>query len=488
MKTKAFAIILFFCASSVAYSQHTGNDYANFRRQALKEHAQFRKQVYDGYADFLKQVWHEFKAFKGQTRLTAPKPLVAPRAEPLPVEPQPGRLPQPKVPDRKPEPQVRPTSPTLPVPSQDPRIDNQPKFDFAFYNVTMQCHKMATQPVPSLQPEDIAKAWRNYSQATDAACVANSLIQLAQAYGFNDWLTVELVRNYVDALCRQRSATDRIVLQHYLLMQMGYNVRMARTDRQLVLLIPTQQTMYEQPYLTIDNQRYYVFGDRVSPVDERTRSYYSYDLPSHVKTGRIVSLLYSAHNNSSLFGQQLLRTITDGRLTITVHVSKNLMEALRHYPPMDIPFYAQSVVSPALHNEVWQQLRAQLQGMSQRDAVAALLHFGQYAFAYATDGEQHGYEKAYFLEENFYYPKNDCEDRAIFLASAIRQLLNLDVQLVQYPGHECTAVHFTDSSVVGDGYIYDGRTYLICDPCYIGAGIGRCMPDYKQVQPKVQLW
>lgn len=65
MKTKAFAIILFFCASSVAYSQHTGNDYANFRRQALKEHARFRKQVYDGYADFLKQVWHEFKAFKG---------------------------------------------------------------------------------------------------------------------------------------------------------------------------------------------------------------------------------------------------------------------------------------------------------------------------------------------------------------------------------------------------------------------------------------
>lgn len=269
---------------------------------------------------------------------------------------------------------------------------------------------------------------------------------------------------------------------------MGYNVRMARTDKQLVLLIPTQQTMYEQPYLTIDNQRYYVFGDRVNPVDESTRSYYSYDLPSHVKTGRIVSLLYPAHNNSSLFGQQLLRTITDGRLTITVHVSKNLMEALRHYPPMYIPLYAQSVVSPALHNEVWQQLRAQLQGMSQRDVVAALLHFGQYAFAYATDGEQHGYEKAYFLEENFYYPKNDCEDRAIFLASAIRQLLNLDVQLVQYPGHECTAVHFTDPSVVGDGYIYDGRNYLICDPCYIGAGIGRCMPDYKQVQPKVQLW
>lgn len=74
MKTKAFAIILFFCASSVAYSQHTGNDYANFRRQALKEHAQFRKQVYDGYADFLKQVWHELvQGIQGSNQAHCPK-------------------------------------------------------------------------------------------------------------------------------------------------------------------------------------------------------------------------------------------------------------------------------------------------------------------------------------------------------------------------------------------------------------------------------
>ena len=488
MKTKVLTLTLLLCTVSVAYSQHTGSDYVAFRRQALQGHAQFRKQAYEGYADFLKQVWHEFEAFKGQARLTTPKPPVVPQAAPLTVEPQPIQLPQPEIPDKKPEPQARPTPPVAPVTSLDPRIDNQPKFEFAFYNVTMQCHKMAIRPVPSLQPEDIARAWRFYGEAADAACAANSLTQLAQVYGFNDWLTIELARSYVDALCPQRSATDRIVLQHYLLTQMGYEVRMARTDRQLVLLVPTKQTMYEQPYLTIGNQRYYVFADRVSPVSESTRRYYSYDLPSGAQTGRIVSLLYPAHNGSSVFGQQVPHTLTDGRLTITVHVSKNMMEALRHYPPMDIPYYAQSVVSPILHNDVWRQLRAQLQGMSQRDAVAALLHFGQYAFAYATDGEQHGYEKAYFLEENFYYPKNDCEDRAIFLASAIRNVLGLDVQLVQFPGHECTAVHFTDPSVVGDGYTYEGRSYLICDPCYIGAGIGRCMPDYRQMQPKVQLW
>ena len=93
-----------------------------------------------------------------------------------------------------------------------------------------------------------------------------------------------------------------------------------------------------------------------------------------------------------------------------------------------------------------------------------------------------------FIEENFYYPKNDCEDRAIFYAFLIRNLLGLDVHLVHFPGHECTAVCFGTENVIGSGYRYEGKTYIICDPTYIGANIGQCMPQYEDVEPKVELW
>lgn len=102
---------------------------------------------------------------------------------------------------------------------------------------------------------------------------------------------------------------------------------------------------------------------------------------------------------------------------------------------------------------------------------------------------QFGYEKSFYVEENFYYSANDCEDRAVLLAFLVRNLLHLDVHLLYYPGHEATAIRFSDQSIKGDGYVYqDGSKYIICDPTYIGAGVGQCMPEYENVKPKVELW
>jgi hypothetical protein len=164
------------------------------------------------------------------------------------------------------------------------------------------------------------------------------------------------------------------------------------------------------------------------------------------------------------------------------------MEMLRHYPQTDIPVYAVSDVMPVLRDDVLSQIEPTIKDMSLKAAANKLLHFVQYSFKYATDDEQHGYEKPYFFEENFYYDKNDCEDRAVFFAYLVRRLLNLDVHLIHYPEHECTAVCFPDDSVSGDGYMYEGKRFVICDPTFIGALIGNCMPRYKSTTPKVELW
>lgn len=155
---------------------------------------------------------------------------------------------------------------------------------------------------------------------------------------------------------------------------------------------------------------------------------------------------------------------------------------------MDIPFYAMSTIDSNFHQSLLAQVNEQIRGCSEKEAVARILHFVQYAFDYATDREQHGYEKPYFIEENFYYPKNDCEDRAILFAFLVHNLLGLDVHLVQYPGHECTAVNFSTTQMNGDGYMYKGKAFYICDPTFIGASIGQCMPGYRNVKPTVELW
>ena len=89
------------------------------------------------------------------------------------------------------------------------------------------------------------------------------------------------------------------------------------------------------------------------------------------------------------------------------------------------------------------------------------------------------------MDENFYYPACDCEDRAILFSNLVKDLLSgLDAVLLDYPNHIASAVRFNED-ISGDYILLDGKKYLICDPTYIGAPIGMCMDRFKSVPPEI---
>lgn len=476
---------LFLFATSVSYAQDINSDYKAYREGLLNGYQDFRKGILDDYANFLDGVWKEFQVFRGVKRDETPKPVVVPKVEEDPVSPEPIVVPEPTVKPKE-EPVIpQPEEPIKPITPIKPTI--APTFNFSFYGVGVNAVKLTIHKVSSIESTSISSAWRKYQKGESKDAI-NSLKLISTSFGLNDWFTFELVRNYADALLKTESSSDRIVLQHFLLTHMGYDVRIARTNRQLLLLVPFKQKMYERSYLNIDGEKYYVFQDNIAPVLESSMGIYTCELPNDAYKGKFVDLAFSKQSLKLNKGADKTCTLSDGKLHITGTVNSGMMEMLRHYPHMDVPYYAESQVMPPFHRSIIDQLRPQITGMSQRQAANALLHFVQYAFDYATDGAQHGYEKPYFIEENFYYPKNDCEDRSIFYAFLVHNLLGLDVHLVQYPGHECTAVSFTDSSVYGDAYTYRGKTFVICDPTFIGSSIGQCMPSYVNVKPIVEQW
>jgi hypothetical protein len=114
------------------------------------------------------------------------------------------------------------------------------------------------------------------------------------------------------------------------------------------------------------------------------------------------------------------------------------------------------------------------------------LNFVQTAFDYQTDGQQFGYERSLFADETFFYPYSDCEDRSILFAVLVRELLGLEVVLLSYPKHIATAVRF-NSEVTGDALIIDNRRFTVCDPTYLGAGIGMAMDEFRETKAKVIL-
>lgn len=468
---------------TISQAQTTNEAFEQERQRMLNDFGSFRKKVLDDYASYLDGVWQRFDAFRGVERDPKPKPTVVPKAEG--DAPEPVAIPVPDAPEEPVMPEEpKPVVPPKPEPLK-PMAPTAENITFAFYGMAWKAPKVDVETIRFGDNKSYGNAWRGY-ESKGTRNVAAYLRNIAQAQGLNDWFAFQMVRQYADAAGRYAGSHARMALQHFLMVNMGYDVRLAHTKSQTILLVPFCQMVYGRIFLKIREQKFYVFYDDING-ERQPEAVYTCELPEDAYCGNVMNLEY---NNSARIssGEQKHRMLTDGKITLEANVDKALMEMLRHYPQMDVPVYAKSAVLPKLREDLLRQLRPQIEGLSETEAANKLIHFVQYAFDYATDGNQHGYEKAYFLEENFYYPKNDCEDRAIFYAYLIRNLLGLDVHLVHFPGHECTAVNFRTDAVRGDYYTYEGKKFFICDPTYIGAKIGECMSDYRNTKPKIELW
>ena len=460
-------------------AQNTNSDYQAFRKRVLDNYGSFRKTVLENYAKYLQGVWDEYEQFKGIKRDHEPKPSIAPKADVKPQDVTPVQS-EPEV-----KPTIQPTSTDSPISVEPIAPSALPNMSFSFYGMKLSAVLCHAQTIDDIEHQAIAKVWNAYRQDRVMKDVIRSLQSLTMAYGLNDWFTFELVRNYTESTCK--NLASKIVLQHFLLANMGYDIRLSSCGNQLLLLVPFNQQVYERSYLFIDGKKYYVFYDD-STSKVQNAGIYTCRLPNETDKGRNIDLTIRGGNIGIKTGVAHRFSMSDGKISLQGSVDEGTMEAIRRYPQMDIPFYAMSTIDSNFHRSLLTQVKEQIQGCSEKESVYRILHFVQYAFDYATDGEQHGYEKPYFIEENFYYPKNDCEDRAILFAFLVRNVLGLDVHLVQYPGHECTAVNFTTSQMNGDGYMYKGKAFYICDPTFIGASIGQCMPDYRNVKPIVEQW
>ena len=187
------------------------------------------------------------------------------------------------------------------------------------------------------------------------------------------------------------------------------------------------------------------------------------------------------------------RTLTSKKgVTSSVSVNKNLIDFFKTYPQACFnndqttrwAAYANTPVEKSVKDMLYPSLRNTISGMKEKDAVGILLNWVQTAFVYEYDDKVWGGDRAFFAQETLFYPYCDCEDRAILFSRLVRDLIGLDVVLLYYPGHLATAVAFSED-VNGDYLSYKNRKYIVCDPTYINAGVGRTMPGMNNQQAQV---
>ena len=523
------------------WRQQAEGEYKAFVTKNERDFQEYREKINADFAEFMKRSWEKvpvsqaIPAPKSPDPVTPPeaKPGQKPTADPLPFAkvtplPTPRPQPQPAAPIRRPDPQPKPVThiptpvtppaaapipkqatpqpPVTPIPKQstpqaatpDPIPVTPPKpqtvipapkpvmppektaFSFLFYGTecTVTLDDTMRFSLADTSEQSVAEAWKILSSDRYNALIIDSL-DLREKLNLSDWGYMNLLKAMSEKFIGKKAGNEAVLLQMFVLTQSGYKVRISRAGDQLALLVPFQDDICEYSYLNINGMKYYAMNK-----DLKGQMFYifNHEFPKEQyfswQTGQprlAVKLTSPKQFVSKLYPE----------IAVSVQVNQNLIDYYNDYPlSSQWNLYALAGLSETVKQALYPVLQRAIAGKSKTQAAEMLLNFIQTGFAYQTDDRQFGYERSFFADENFFYPYNDCEDRAILYAVLIKELLDLNVVLVHSPGHLATAVHFPEN-VTGDHLVVDGRKFIICDPTYIGANIGMVMDTYKQANLEV---
>lgn len=480
-------VALCFCGYGRAQRVNDAEDFEAFRKSIRKDFNDFRKKCNEEYAAFLKNPWAEFRE---ETPVPRPKeddqpPVVCPedddKSAPAPVP-----LPYSDVvPAPTPQPQPDPVRPIKD--RTDPAM--QSEVDFILFGTPMKVHydKTVELSLNGVGENDMADAWTRLSGESTTALLADCL-RLRRENGLCDWAYLKLLEIAAATICG-KGTNEATMLMAFAYCQSGYKMRLARDNaNRLYMLYASQHDIYDVPYYVVGGDKYYPFNGKPSTLFISNAAY---------PREQSLSLLLTAAPQfaMSVSETRVRQSARYPDVKVTYSSNKNLMDFYTTYPTSAIggnmvsrwAIYANTPMNKQIKQQIYPDLRKAIEGCDQLTAVNKLLNFVQTGFTYEYDDKVWGGDRAFFAEESLYYPYCDCEDRSILFTRLVRDLLGLRCILIYYPGHLASAVELTSGAVNGDYILLDNRKFIIADATYIGAPVGKTMPEMDNRTAKVIL-
>jgi len=489
-------IILALFITGSAFSQ----TFEEFKKQREQEFQQFKAEEtrkmkelqkdFDAFVEerdkefveYLEKEWEAFNVSIEMEAPEAPKPDVIPKYKPqerqqLDYKAVPVILSDISVPREKPK--------NLAIPViQKSEIEHFEKSDLIFNYYGVKIYLDYDQELKINAPADINESnisayWKEASK-TNYNYLVNQLLDYKNTIGLNDWGYYLLVKKTV-AEITLNDKNSSILLNWFLLNRSGYAIKIAYSNNETTLIIPTTQTIYGKKYLTIYGVNYYILEPlKTNVIHTYARDYHDATRFFDFRITRSMNLGNNVKDRTLRFNHNDIDYLID------VEYDMNAISFYKDYPHVNINVYFDAPLSKFAIESLAASLTPHVLRMNEGQSVNFLLDFVQTAFEYKKDPDQFGYEKFFFAEEVLFYPYSDCEDRSVLFAYLVRELLNMKVIGLGYDGHVATALHFSDQkNLYGSFVLYNDQKYTIADPTYINAPAGLTMPQYKNAQAKI---
>lgn len=475
------------------YKAQKKQEFNSYKEKRRKEFEEFRRKRNEEFAEYMRRSWDGFnsKPVTPKPKDETVPPIIIPEENVQPVNIEPKPIPfENVIPVPTPKPQPQPINPIEEVPVT-PVTPVQPTVSFSFFGTTnkVRFDKKYNIQLASLNENAIADAWLKLSEESYTNLIHDCL-EIRKKHNLCDWAYILMLKEMSQTVYGKKN-NESVLLMAYVYCQSGYQMRLAIDGANLVLLAGSKHHIFGTPYFTIDGSFYYPILNNGESVSDRVHI-----CGASFPQEKPMSLLVPKAQEfaASYNGQRTIKSERYPNVSATVKVNQNLISFYSTYPTsmLDDNFmtrwamYANTPMAKNIKEQLYPQLSSFLKDKSQLEAVNILLNWVQTGFVYEYDDKVWGGDRAFFAEESLNYPYCDCEDRSILFTRLVRDLLGLKCILIYYPGHLACAVNFTD--VVNGDYInLAGKKFVVTDPTYIGAPVGRTMPGMDNASATVIL-
>ncbi len=472
-------LAVFFITVFFTGSVSSDQSFSDYVQQQFGEFKKFKEERDKEFTEFLKNQWKEFNAFKGIEPDLVPKPDKIPQTEPQPPKDIPD---SPKVTKKKipapiaPEP-VKKIKPSEPIaePSKTAK-SSEINFDFfgTIINITFDKNISAVFGT-TVTNDKISEYWKKLS-TTDYTPFINQIKNIREKLELHDWGIYLLTRDISTNIHKDKNSAK--LLQWFILSKLDYDTKIGFKNNKIYILLPSQYTLYGITYFTIDGTRYYAVDALFNRNTVKSLKTYEGKYEGADK------FAFFRAENPKFENYTAAKTVSFNYLgekySFNLRYNQNYVGYYKFFPQTVLTAYLVSPPSTDFQTAIVESLNSAIQEKNEVEAVNIILSFVQKAFEYKTDTEHFGFEKYLTPEETVFYPYSDCEDRSLLFAYIVKNILGLDVILLDYPGHVAAAVNFTeDIKIKGDFVNYKGEKYYVADPTYINASVGMTMPLVK---------
>lgn len=506
LKTAAFSVLALL-THSIAFAQ-TEDAYEAFKRKREQEMQQFQtaqQHALDSLRDaqnrefglLLEGKWSERKVGETPKAIEKPKPVDPPRFTPLTTKKSVEKidialprdlkksqaidLPEPKATEKeKTEIEEKKEAAPLGENRLESVLEGLATQQIEYYGTHTLAPTLVTWPKIKMpvKPENIADYWKRCSEIKNDTYLRYLEAQREQMQ-LSDWGTIKLLDEWIAS--NQLSNADAALFKWFWCTQLGYDVRLMYHSDQIALGYPFVETFYGQRFMPFGDVKYFLLDN---PSIERM---YTYD-GKHPGATKFFTL---AQNPESVFPENtqeriLQFTFEKKRYEIPFYYNSYRAQYYSDIPLTDLSFYFRQPGAQAWDESVYTALRATLNNFStDRERVRFLYALVNDGIPYETDAAQFNKEKCCLPEEALSYSKADCEDRTFLLNYLIRTLVGVRTIGLRYPAHVSMAVDLSEVQSEDATITYDGRTYVYCDPTYIGADVGMMPESYQALKPEV---